>query len=417
MGDTFPFLSIGRRLREKGHEVALAASGYFQEKTEAAGLDFHSTFTREEYLQFVDAQCRWTPKESLEGMFRVMIQQMPRVHEIIEKACRSNTVVVAQGYAIGARIAQEVLDVPTITVHVQPLCFRSTIDMAGVPRWIPGFVVRFFDRLVDRVVDKRLGPEVNAFRSRFGLPPCRGIIKSWWNSPDRVLGLFPEWLDAPRSDWPPNSTAVGFPTSPSDRIEEPEDELATFMESGEPPIVFSQSSVTTDEEYLNASVEATTRLGMRAVLISPYTDDGESNDRVHRTRFVPLRWLLPRAALHVHHGGVGTIAATLEAGIPQLTVPMSNDQPDNVNRLSRLGVSAILTRKRYRPARIVKAIQRLLSSTEVQANCRRYGDRMKSDDGLEAAAMEIETFARTSRTTLSGSTKLGERGLRPDGLG
>lgn len=395
MGDTLPFLSIGRRLRENGHDVALAASGYFQASIESAGLSFHPTFSREEYLRFVEARSRWTPKESLDQMLSMMLEQTSHVFEIVETNRRPDTVVVAQGYAIGARIAQEVLGVPTITVHVQPLCFRSTMDIPGIPWWMPGWLTRCLDRFVDRVVDDRIGPGVNALRSEFGLPPCDRIIKSWWNSPDRVLGLFPEWFDARRADWPAHATAVGFPYSPEEAVEAVSEEVAAFVEAGEPPIVFSQSSVTTDEEYLRISMEAVHRLGMRAVMISPYTDPraGDVSTRVLRTRYVPLRWLLPRASLHVHHAGIGTIAATLAAGIPQLTVPTTNDQPDNAGRLARLGVSRRLSRRQYRPARIAKEIHRLLTSGEVKDNTRQYAERMKSEDGVAAAAVEIERLA------------------------
>jgi rhamnosyltransferase subunit B len=48
--------------------------------------------------------------------------------------------------------------------------------------------------------------------------------------------------------------------------------------------------------------------------------------------------LLPQVAALVHHGGIGTTAAALAAGIPQLIAPFAFDQFDNAARTVRLGV-------------------------------------------------------------------------------
>jgi UDP:flavonoid glycosyltransferase YjiC (YdhE family) len=48
----------------------------------------------------------------------------------------------------------------------------------------------------------------------------------------------------------------------------------------------------------------------------------------------------------VHHGGVGTTAKALAAGVPQVVVPVAYDQPDNGRRVVRLGVGAMLPAKR-----------------------------------------------------------------------
>src|SRR6202012_1799180 len=56
--------------------------------------------------------------------------------------------------------------------------------------------------------------------------------------------------------------------------------------------------------------------------------------------YVPLRALLPRCAALVHHGGIGTTAEALRAGVPQVIVPLAFDQFDNAARVRALGAGA-----------------------------------------------------------------------------
>ena len=90
---------------------------------------------------------------------------------------------------------------------------------------------------------------------------------------------------------------------------------------------------------------------------------------IHRS-YIPLGTLLPRAAALIHHGGIGTTAQGLAAGVPQLVMPMSHDQPDNAARLRHLGVGAALSPPRFTDTRVAQALDRLLRSETVRARCR-----------------------------------------------
>ena len=111
---------------------------------------------------------------------------------------------------------------------------------------------------------------------------------------------------------------------------------------------------------------------------------------VHR-EYVPLGMLLPRAAALVHHGGIGTAAAALEAGVPQLVTPFAHDQFDNAARLCRLGVAASLRRLQAEP--IAAALDRLLSSEMVRARCRELAAQVRSDAPIAKAAETLFGYA------------------------
>jgi rhamnosyltransferase subunit B len=207
------------------------------------------------------------------------------------------------------------------------------------------------------------------------------------DSPQLVIGLFPAWYSAPQPDWPPNSRLVGFPLLDPDREPSgPPNELDAFIAEGEPPLLFSQGSAVRDvRSFFPVSVEVAHQLGKRAMFLTPHAEQIPKDlpPGVRYFGFVPFR-LPKRAAAHVHHGGVGTIAYTLAAGVPQLTVPITPlDQPDNCWRLKRLGVSDIIRPRQYKVPNVVRKLRALLDSPEVAERCRFYADRCREEKPLD----------------------------------
>ena len=118
--------------------------------------------------------------------------------------------------------------------------------------------------------------------------------------------------------------------------------------------------------------------------------------------YVPLGQLLPRAAALIHHGGIGTLAQGLAAGLPQLLMPMSHDQPDNAQRLQRLGVGDSLSRRAFRGPAVARRLARLLDSPAVHAACRATAQKMRDRSSIADTCTAIEqlvgTDALSSRT-------------------
>ena len=400
LGDTLPFIIWGKALAQRGHDVTLLVNGHYQRQVEEAGLKFAATLTAAEFQDFALQQRTQSPAEAGRAMAQILVDKIPLVYQYLaERYIPGQTVVAAQGYAFGARVAQEVLGIPTATVHLQPLWLRSTADSPDFPAWCPRFVPRAVDRFADLVADRFLAPQTNRLRAQFGLAPARRMMKHWWNSPDCVLGLFPEWFAAPQPDWPANVTQPGFIL---EREQPPlAADLAAFVEAGDAPLVFTQTAEKPEvRDFFAASAAIARRLGRRAVFVAPNADlvpAGLPAD-ILVVNFAPLTRLLPRAALHVHHGGIGTIAYTLAAGIPQLTVPMVYDQPNNSLRLARLGVSTNLPPKAYQPARVEAELRRLLESRDVADRCARYAERMRHEQGVERACRALEDLVSRTAT-------------------
>jgi UDP:flavonoid glycosyltransferase YjiC (YdhE family) len=137
-------------------------------------------------------------------------------------------------------------------------------------------------------------------------------------------------------------------------------------------------------------------LGRRAVLLCPRPDQAptELPPGVHVAPYAPYSRLLPRAAVLVHHGGIGTTAQCLRAGRPMVVVPHIADQYDHAARCRRLGLSATVKESRVSPASLVDAL-RLVLTPEPQARAGAMASAIARDDGPCRVADEIERVVRS----------------------
>ncbi|HET8989262.1 MAG TPA: nucleotide disphospho-sugar-binding domain-containing protein [Humibacillus sp.] len=106
----------------------------------------------------------------------------------------------------------------------------------------------------------------------------------------------------------------------------------------------------------------------------------------------PHEVLFPRCAAIVHHGGAGTTAAAVRAGVPQVVVPHAADQPYWGRRMADLGVAADpIARKDLTPERLERALEVALSPDARDA-AYRLGERVRSEDGAGEAARLVDAY-------------------------
>jgi rhamnosyltransferase subunit B len=378
--------------------VTLLINGYYRQLVEQHGFDYAELMSADEYQEFLTDCNFWQHSHSVWNwsLWKDLRRWVADVYQFIaDRYQPGDTVVAALAYFFGARVAQEKLGVPLASVHMQPLWIRSVYDVTGFNEHWPLWTRRALDRIVDGFLDKVLGPSTNAFRAELGLPPARRIAKQWWHSPELVIGFFPDWFAAPQPDWPPNTLLPGWPyyfgANDFDATE-----LNEFLAEGSPPLVFSLSSVTADaRHYFEVAIEVAQHMNRRAILLTPYAEQVPARlpNTVRHFSFVPLEVLLPRAALHVHHGGSGTVAHTLAAGIPQVTVPQGLDQVDIGKRLMRLGVSRNLSPKKFFVDRVTRAAGDLLQSPAVAQRCRHYAELCHPSEAVKRASDALERLA------------------------
>lgn len=399
-GDVYPFVWLGRALRARGHKVTVFTEGQFESHVRRAGLDFEPLSVQYELASP-------GPNPQLAGAAasfdilakKILPKTLPRWYGFIRDSyVPGETVVAACPGAFGARIAHDKLGVPLATVHVYPLPLRSCCQppvMSALPRFhlVPRFLRPVTFRIVDALVDHVIGPPINSFRAELGLPPVRRIFNEWYNSPQRVIGLFPDWFAPPQPDWPARTVLAGFPLYDGAESIPMPPEADAFFNEGSPPIIFSSGSPLHDVRwFLESSAEACRILGRRGILLTRYRQflPEKLPEGVRHFEFLPFKAALPRAAALVHHGGIGTGSLALAAGVPQLAIPNGLDQPDNAARFERLGTLLTLTRKEYQAPIVAGRLRVLLESPQVAARCREWAERIRHENPAEPACKAIE---------------------------
>ncbi|MBL8850755.1 MAG: glycosyltransferase, partial [Planctomycetaceae bacterium] len=318
-GDVFPILGLALALRERGHDILFATNDHFRSLVENYGLTFEPLGTEADYQACISNPDLWHPRRAFRHIFRSFSPILKRQYAIHEEstARNGNVVAISNCLGFGAMLAREKLGIPLITLHVQPAVIWSTYEpptLPGVigPRWLKGLMYGLGEKFV---IDRTVCPFLNEWRRELGLPPVKRITR-WWNSPDGVVCLFPDWYAPPQPDWPPNLIQADFPLWNADASNGLPPEVDDFLKAGDAPIVFTPGSANVHgHEFFAAAVEACRVLNRRGILLTGYVEQlpAALPESIAHFHYVPLDLLLPRAAAFVHHGGVGSTSQALLA--------------------------------------------------------------------------------------------------------
>jgi UDP:flavonoid glycosyltransferase YjiC (YdhE family) len=424
-GDVHPMIGLGTALAARGHVVKVVTNPYFEEVVTGAGLEFLPLGTREEYIRMSEHPDIWHPTRGPRLVVKMASVAMlrPLYERLIAHYVPGETVFCAHCLDLASRVASEKLGAPVANIVFAPAVLWAVNDsprLKGaflgprVPRWLKQLQFSVGDKWL---VQMLLGGELNRFRRELDLEPVRRIYSQWLFARGPVLGLFPDWFAAPQPDWPPQMRVVGFPLWDSapilpgsvpifrsgkmgtDPFEfELNADAREFLAAGARPIAFSPGSANRRaHQFFEAAVEACDRLGCRGILLTKYDHQLPSRlpDSVRHFGFVPLSKLLPHTAALVHHGGIGTCAQGLAAGLPHVVQPMSYDQFDNSRRLVRLGVAAEVPVRQFRGRTVADALVPLLDSPTVAARCRELAARCNGPAAMSAACDVLEQLANS----------------------
>jgi len=405
-GDVHPFIGIGRVLRRRGHEVTMITAEPFRATAERAGLHFIQSVSQAQFDEMTRHPDLWHSRKGLTLVLQTVASYMQDSYALIEAAYEpGRTVLVAHALAFSARVFEEKHGAPAATIHLAPSIFRSTfqpptnisgVDMSRWPAWLKRVAMWSVDRWL---IDPHIAPALNQLRRNVGLPPVSRVFNRWLHSPRRAIGLFPEWFAPIQPDWPSQLRLTGFPLYDEADAHTTSADLDAFLSAGPPPILFTPGSANRAAgQFFSAALAASERLGRRALFLTGYPDQLPSNlgAHVHHERYVPFSRVLPRCAAIVHHAGIGTCAQGLAAGIPQLTMPLGFDQPDNTTRLWRLGVGRWVVPGKFTGERLAGELSTLLADPRTGERCQHWAQEIGRSDPLSDTCTLLEALTEAA---------------------
>lgn len=407
-GDVHPFIWLGKLLRARGHDVLCIAQAGVSDMPQRAGLPTVPWGDKAEQEAIIRNPDIWHPRKALDLITHFAAAWAQENLAVIRRHVEpGRTVIIHGALAFGARVLAEKTGVPLLTAHVQPAVLMSVDDspvMMAHMEWLPRaprFVRRAFFALGNRMVDRKMGPAVDAIRHAQGLTGrTKNLMRHYWHSPDGVLCLFPNWYAPKQRDWPPQALTTRFPLydEAEDRPQDPA--LETFMRAGEPPVIITPGSANAHAAmFIRQAVAGCASAGRRALVITQFPEQAGTLPTASACfAYVPFGQVFSRAAAVVHHGGVGTTAQCLAAGVPQLIMPMAHDQPDNASRVRRMGVGEYLYPARFKARAIGAKLRALMESAAVGEACQRVQRQMQAQMSAREVGVIVEEMSHRALT-------------------
>ncbi len=364
-GDVQPLAALGLGLQRKGHQVCLVAGDEFAGLVTGAGLAFVSLGIE------VGAARRG---------YSDLYSFMASIKDQVAAASQGESdAIVATFLGIGACPLARARGIPFF--YALPMPGLRTTEFPH-PLFPPLPLGKFYNALTYRLVDRRAAQSSEGVRCLFSEPrptylfcfsPHAVPRPADWGSYAHVTGY---WFLDPPADWQPPAG------------------LVDFLGLGPPPVSVSFGSILAEEKGKLAGVvlEALAHAEQRAILGDwGDLDDGEITPDLYTVRSIPHGWLFPRVAAAIHHGGAGTAAAALRAGIPSVIVPFGLDQSFWARRLQGLGAGTEpLDPKRLTAEQLAMAIRRAVEDTHLRAGAAELGEKVRAEDGVGNAIAIIE---------------------------
>ena len=404
-GDIQPFLALAYGLLRAGHEVTFVSNAIFAPLVRPYGLNFRSI--------------QWDPVESLRTQpmlaswkwyqFLSEARKAQQVtHQVYEQAQRESwlacqdcetlvySILSPWGYSIA-----EKLGVPALPGALHPLTPTRDFPTQLLPYNLGGTLNLFSHWLAEQALWKIMHQPTNQFRVQaLNLPPIRStnllaLLRK--NKTPLLYSLSPTITPRPR-DWPDQAHMQGYWFLPVPPGWQPSPEVEAFIQQGQPPFYIGFGSmVYRNSESMGAMVIEALRLsGQRGILARGWGGlqaDPGTRENLFFVDDIPHDWLFPQVKAVVHHGGAGTTAAILRAGVPALTIPYMQDQPYWARRLEQLGVSPNpLPYKKLDVDILAQRLKLFSEGSAFQTRARQISTQIRSEQGVEWAVSVIESY-------------------------
>ncbi|KAE8222228.1 hypothetical protein CF319_g4536 [Tilletia indica] len=419
-GDVQPYIALSKRLLAEGHRVRIATHGEFREWIEGHGIEFYEVGgDPAELMRICVENGTFTLSFLREGVtkFRGWLDDL-----LVSSwaACQGTDIVIESPSAMAGIHIAEALQVPYFRAFTMPWTRTRTYPHAfAVPSGKAGGNYNYMTYVIfDQVFWRASAGQVNRWRRKtLGLRSTSLEEMSQHKVPF-LYNFSPSLVPKPL-DWYDWIHVTGFwfldgPENSKTRTWEPPAELVTFImrarEAKRKVVYIGWGSIVLSnaEETHQIVVEAVRKSGVCAILSKGWSDrlsnktqqqsedqqqrEGEEeedmSDRILELNSVPHDWLFPQLDAACHHGGAGTLGASLRAGIPTIVKPHFADQFFWGQQVETLGVGRCIRGSLSRD-KLAEALQVATRDDRMVRRARELGERIVREDGVGEAIKAI----------------------------
>jgi sterol 3beta-glucosyltransferase len=405
-GDIQPCAVLGKELQRTGFDVLLAAPENFADFVQAHGLCFHPLRGDVQQIMASETGRGFMEKgsanllQSIRAMRAMLGPVALQMAEDALEACQGADALISLAvFATFAKTIAEVRQIPLIHVEPTPVLPTRAFPAPGWPLQsnLGGLHNRLSGHAMLQVLWQWYRPFVNDFRHRFGLPLFTGASFYQILTSTPLLGAYSDKVIPRPSDWPQNIHITGYWFPDAQTPWAPDGELNAFLDSGDPPVYvgFGSMSGRQPEKLARLVLEALAQSGQRGLLLTGWGGMRalSAPDSVFVLDSAPHSWLFPRMAAVVHHGGAGTTAEGLRAGVPTLILPFAVDQAFWGKRVKALGVGPNpIPFRKLTAEKLARAIQKAVTQPEIKRGAARLGAAIRTQDGVGNAVRIIKQY-------------------------
>jgi len=401
-GDVQPFVALALGLQKNGHVVKLAAPHKFNEFVTSHGITFVPLAGDPEEISRLINNAGTNPARVVASMWNYIFSIAPQVSRAAFPACEGADLIIHSFlFTVGGHSWAHEHNIPDISVQTFPM-FAPTRDFPNIsaPNIPPGLLSYFSHWFAAQIFwfggNGGYGPAQRAN------PDIHYPKKLYWPFESRphhlrtplLFAYSPGILPRPK-DWQENIHVTGY-FFLDEKSYQPPVELSEFLAAGDPPVCVSFGSmVNRKAKHIDTIIrESLSRTGSRGIILSGWGGvENESSKNFLYLKSAPHDWLLPRCKLIIHHGGAGSTAAGLRAGIPNIIVPFTADQPFWGIRVHAIGAGPepILVKNLS-----VENLTCAIAEAESEVVCTRaqvVGQQIRDEDGVKNAMELIEAYA------------------------
>jgi sterol 3beta-glucosyltransferase len=395
-GDVQPYVALGKGLQSAGQNVRVMTHVNFERLVTAHGLEFHPV--KGNVQEIVESPEMRALLEK--GNFLAINAHTAKIAQTaaIEwtqaglAACQGVDLIVAGigGLNVAISLAEK-LQIPLLPAFLFPftptrsfpgiLFPQSLAKLGGTFNWLSHLLLRQIIwqgfRTADRISRQQV---LNLPAAPFWGPYKSAVMHRY----PTIYGFSPSVIPKP-ADWRNTEIVGDWFLAATDWT--PPLELMKFLQNGSPPVYigFGSMGIRNPEETADLVLQAISRTQQRAILQSGWGGLSKADvpDRVLMVNSVPHSWLFPQMAAVVHHGGAGTTAAGLRAGVPSIVIPFFGDQPFWGQRIADLGVgTAPIPRKQLTVEKLANAIERAVTDPVMRQRAASLGAKIQAEDGI-----------------------------------
>lgn len=386
-------LALALALKLRSHEVVVCAAENYRSWSEEHGLSFRPC--GEDFSSLFQGNRDFLDQGT--SLLKTFARQVPQQFSVLEEACSDADVLAGAMLQFAGPSIAEIFRIPYFYAIYSPVLLKSNqhctvgIPWQQAPRWFNTLIWSVHIHMWNLLFKKKVNQE-RAVRS---LNPVDDVYKYFVYSGHQLLAYPPELSPfVPKEGVQFTSTGYWF----LDEDEKLNEDLEDFLNDGPPPVYmgFGSMKPSNPERVTHILAGAATAAGQRGLINSGRTGLGPNSlsANCRLVPFVPHSSLFPRVKMAVHHGGAGTTASGLRAGIPQIIVPHLADQFYWGHRVSTLGLGPRpILWFRLSISRLTRAIRQVLESDKFQESSSRIAKQLAKGNGVEVAVKAIENAA------------------------